>query len=46
MYDPCLKRRRTKREENPCRGVLDKHARTPIDSATEALLIDRTQRDA
>ena len=45
MYDPRLKRGRTKREENSCRGVLDKHARTPIDAATEALLIDRTERD-
>ena len=46
MHNPRLKRRRTKREEKPCRGVLDQHAWTPIDTATEALLIDRTERDA
>ena len=36
----------TKGKKNSCRRVLNEHAGTPINTTAEALLINRTKRDA
>ena len=46
MHDPRLECHCTKRKENSCRRVLNEHARTPINTTAEALLINRPKRDA
>jgi hypothetical protein len=46
MHDPRLKCHRTKRKKYSCSRVLKKHARTPINTAAESLLINRAERDA
>ena len=46
MHGPRLKGHCAKRKEKSCRRVLNEHARTPINPTAEALLINRTKRDA
>src|ERR1700731_872639 len=46
MHDPRLEGHCTKGKKDSCRRVLNEHARTPINTTAEALLINRTKRDA
>ena len=46
MHNPRLEGHCTKAKKDPCRRVLNKHARTPINTTAEALLINRAERDA
>ena len=46
MHDPRLEGHCTKGKKNSCRRVLNEHAGTPINTTAEALLINRTKRDA